>query len=158
MKRFVGLLFVNLILVLLQLSFFGELFDGSFVPNLVLALAFAFIFCDLGEMGKTSAFLGGVFLDLLGFNIIGFSPITIISCILIYDLIRRNMSGNIAVSALTLFLATLIYDKIMGFSPRLFASEAVIGAMFTLGICGIFYVLVSNFSSYLARSGYKISE
>ena len=158
MKKFFILFFVNLVLVLLQLSFFGELFSGSFVPNLVLALAFALAFSELADFGKMSALAGGLLLDLLGFNIIGFSPTVIISCLIIYDLIRRNVSKNVILSSFVVIISSLVYDKLLGISPTFFAPQAIKSALVTFAAWGIFYLLTSNISTYLAKSGYKISE
>jgi len=141
-KRFFILLFINLILVLFQLG-------TSFVPNLVLAFSFALVFSNLGNTGKMSAFLGGLFLDLLGFNIVGFSPVIIVGCMIMYDFVRRNISKGILINALAVVFSTLVYDGVLGFSAKFFASEAVVGALFTLALCEVFYVLIRN---------YKLSE
>jgi cell shape-determining protein MreD len=152
MKRFFVLLFVNLILALLQLSFFGKAFGSGSTPNLVLALAFALTLAGLGGAGKMSAFLGGLMLDLLGFNIIGISSIVLVGSMIMYDFVRKNVSRNLVMNAISVFLSTMIYDKLLG------SSVGIFGSIMTLVFCGIFYLLVENASGYFLRSGYKISD
>ena len=158
MKKFLTIFFMNLVLVLLQLSFFGELFEGAFTPNLVLAFGFALTFGSLANSAKVSVLIGGLLLDLLGFNLVGHSSTVIIACMIMYDFIRRNVSKNVLLSAAAVFLSSLVYDKLLGMSPSLFFVQSQISALVTLAISGIFYFLINNVLTYLTRSGYGFSE
>lgn len=156
MKRFFAILFINLLLVLLQLSFFGELFGVGFLPNLVLALAISLVLNDSNDMALLSGFLGGLLLDLLGFNIVGVSSlsITVLSGILI--LIRRSVSKSWIVNIAYVIFAALIYDRAAGNSESFFSSSALSASFVTLGVSVILYFAMRGILDYLKRSGYKV--
>ena len=109
MKKALLLLFINLILVLLQISFFGELLPSVYVPNLILSFSFAILFADLSDASYMSAFIGGLMLDLLTFGIIGVSSLTFVGFLFLFSFVRRYVSKNVLTNSLGVVVLQSIY-------------------------------------------------
>jgi len=148
----------NLILVLLQVSFFGELVAPIFVPNLVFGFAFAIMFIDLSETSYMSAFFGGILLDLLTFGIIGVSSLTFVGFLFLFSFVRRYISKSVYSSSLGVVVTQFLYVWfVLGFETVGFG-KILTNSFITLAVALLFQVVLGNFIDYLGRSGYKISE
>lgn len=158
MRRALLLITVNIVLVLFQMSFFGELFDPIFVPNLIFAFAFALLFNDLSESSYMSAFIGGLVFDLLTFGIIGMTSLTFVGFLFLFSFVRRYVSKNTVTGGIGVILLQFIYTWfILGFRmvgiPKLLLSGFV-----TLVTVYLFQFILRGFVDYLRRSGFKILE
>jgi len=156
MKKALLLLFINLILVLLQISFFGELLPSVYVPNLILSFSFAILFADLSDASYMSAFIGGLMLDLLTFGIIGVSSLTFVGFLFLFSFVRRYVSKNVLTNSLGVVVLQSIYVWfILGFKA-IGISKLLISGVVTLLAVFMFQFILKGFLDYLGRSGYKI--
>ena len=135
MKKILYLIFINMILVLVQNSFFSELLDVTFNPNLVLAFGFAFLFSNQEEDGSFSLLIGGPFLDLLSFNMLGVSSLTFLVLYELSILIRKYVSKGFVIQLLLVFISSIVYILVSSFNYPQFANYfgiVVVSALTTL--------------------------
>lgn len=156
MKRILGFVIINLIFVLIQESFLSNLF-GTFTPNLVLALAFSFIFLNLTEVGFMNAFIGGILLDLFGFETVGISSLIFITSLMVFLFARKYLFRGLVFSLFSSFVINTSYIFIIsGFvaSSKLLINGSISTAFFTL----IFYFSIRNFSQLFKKPEYYFKE
>jgi len=153
MKKYAIILLINIVLALLQLSFFSELLGVNFMPNFILAFSFAFLISDKFELSMFCAFTGGLFLDLFGVSTLGFS--SLILCILL--IVTYQMKSSVFRGQITLgffiLLSSVFYTFALSLPQIYFSSSAFVGAFLTLLMASIFGYAVRNFTR---EGGYKL--
>jgi hypothetical protein len=157
MKRFIILFALNIVLVLIQNSFLGELFGFSYSPNLVLALAYSLFFMDLNDLSLMSGFIGGLLLDLFGFSIVGLSALTITGTLVLFTYVKRYLFRGWTSNLVLVFLAQIVYINMLigaGSLPRPVIISGLSTLVFSLG----FYLLVQSFAGYLGKPGHEYSK
>ena len=113
MKRFFSLLIINIFLVLLQNSFFSEIFGVALNPNLIVGFAFALFFLDREDLYLMSGFLGGILLDLFGFSIVGLSALVITGILILFNYIRRYLFKGWVSNIVLVILGQILYVTLL---------------------------------------------
>ena len=113
MKKVLILLIVNIFLVLIQGSFLRELMGSAFMPNLVVAFAFAFFFADREDLALTSAFIGGLLQDLFGFSIVGISSLVIIGALIFFKFVKQYLFRGWMANFILVFLTQVLYVSVL---------------------------------------------
>ncbi len=153
MKKILILLVVNIFLVLIQVSFLRELVGPVLMPNLVIAFAFAFFFADREDLALTSAFIGGLLLDLFWFSIIGFSPLIIIASLIFFKFVKQYLFRGWVANLILVFLTQVIYSNILsGFSQT--SQQSFYTGLTTLIFSILFLLINEKILSYFKKSGY----
>lgn len=155
MRKYVVLIFVNILLATLQLSFFSKLLGNGYAPDLILAFAFAFAFLDMNEEAYFSAFAGGLFLDLLGFNIVGSSSVLYVGSVVLFLVVQKFISKGMLVKILgflvfSYFLSTIRSD--VNILVQIF------GSCLSLFFAFLFYSVLQNLVVYFKKTGYNINR
>ncbi|MBT6401785.1 hypothetical protein HN803_08290 [candidate division WWE3 bacterium] len=157
MKKNLTVTFINIILVLIQGSFLRELMGPEIAPNLVIAFAYSLLFMGFEDISLTSIFMGGLFLDLFGFNIVGLSPLVLTGSLILFKYVKKYLFRGWLSNIVIVFLAELIYSfVIFGFSQGLFSTWR--GALSTLIFSLIFYMLNQRFKNFFGRAGYSFNK
>lgn len=154
MKRVIAFIIINLILVLIQESFLGNLL-GTFTPNLVLAFAFSFLILNLDDIGFMNAFIGGVLLDLFGFETIGLSSLVFVGSLMMYFFIRKYLFRGWIFTIFSSFVVNILYLYVVsGFSAssRLLINSSASTALFAM----FFFFSIRNLSGYFDNSEYRL--
>lgn len=157
MKRVIFLIFINIVLVLFQSSMFSELFGVASNPNLVLAFAFALYFLDLDDMGIISAFIGGIWLDLFGFSIVGISSVTMVGSLLFFIYVKRYLFRGFASNIVSVIVSQSVYLLFLNGNVLNFSQYLKSGFYTTLSAIVIYYIF-RKFSRYFFPSGYRFSK
>ncbi len=145
MKHYIFITLINIILVMIQISFFYRLFGRSLNPNLITALAFSLFFWGAYDKALFSALIGGIFLDLMGFGTVGLSAIILITCLLLAFYIKKYMFKGWTTQILNLFIASAIYSVLIGFHNFSFDIKTVFSGLLTVAISLIFYGVLRNY-------------
>jgi len=154
MKRFISLLGINLVLVLLQYSFFRELFGANYNPNLVLALAFTLFFLDQEDLYLMSGFIGGIVLDLFGFSIVGLSALVITGTLILFHYIRRYLFRGWLSNIVLVILGQIVYVTLLS-GAFLVTRASLQSGVSTLLVAFLLYGIIRNYWGNLARIGTK---
>lgn len=157
MKKFLIIVFVNILLVLLQTAFLRELVGASATPNLVLAFSFSLFFMDLENLSLMSAFVGGLLLDLFGFSIVGLTPLVITGSLVLVTFVKRYLFRGWISNLLLVFLAQLIYLGVISGAFSL-DSTALYSSTTTLFLSLAFYLINQNFTWFFDQRGYRFSK
>lgn len=157
MKRFFVLLIINIVLVMLQNSFFAELFGANSNPNLVLAFAFGLFFLDREDFYLMSGFLGGVLLDLFGFSIVGLSALVITGTLILFSYIRRYLFKGWLSNIVLVFVAQITYIALLSGSMSV-TKPTFFSGISTMLISVVFYIITQNFGGYLGRPSSEYSS
>ena len=153
MKKVLILLIINIFLVLVQGSFLRELVAAVLMPNLVIAFAFAFFFADREYLALTSAFIGGLLLDLFGFSIIGFSSLIIIASLIFFKFVKQYLFRGWVANLILVFLTQILYANILsGFSQT--GHQLLYTGLTTLIFSILFLLINEKVLSYFKKSGY----
>lgn len=157
MKKYLSLILITLFLAILQNSFLLELLGSELNPNLVLALAFAFVIPGNKNSAFFIAFMGGLFLDFLGAGIIGLSSLVLVSAVLLSSYIKNYLiKGNVSFS-ITLIFFSLISSSTQ-FGQLVINFKTLVSAALTLVFSFILYALIIRFSNVVEQSEYKIKS
>ncbi len=155
MKKYLPIILIVLFLAILQSSFFLELLGSELNPNLVLALAFAFVIPGNKNTAFFIAFTGGIFLDLLGAGVIGLSSLVLVSSVLFSSFAKNYLTkGNFPFSVTLIFFSLASSSVQLGYLAINFKS--LFSAILTLAISFILYWLFTRFSNLVEKSEYKI--
>lgn len=155
MKKYLTIVFTTLILALLQLSFFSELLGNGLAPDLLLAFCFALLFLGLKEEALFAGFVGGLFLDLLGFSIVGSSAVLYVASLVLYSVMERFVSRGWLTKALGFLFFSYMISSLK--SDVVFAMQSF-GSLFSLFVNVLFTSMVKRIMSYFGRTGYNINK
>lgn len=156
-RKVLTITFINIILVLFQGSFLRELMGPELVPNLVLAFAYSLLFLGFEDISIMSIFIGGLFLDLFGFTIVGLSPLILTGGIILFRYIRKYLFRGFISNIVIVFLAELIHSfMILGLSHSFFSTWRL--GLTTLIFGGIFFLINQKFKTFFGRAGYTFSK
>lgn len=146
MKHYILIILINIILAIVQVSFFYRLFGRTLNPNLIAAFAFSFFFWGIYDKGFFSALIGGIFLDLMGFSSVGLSALILIMGLLLAFYIKKYIFKGWTTQILSLFITTISYSSLLGFPNFYFDLKTVISALITVVISLIFYWTFKSFA------------
>ena len=153
MKKVLILLIVNIFLVLIQGSFLRELMGSAFMPNLVVAFAFAFFFADREDLALTSAFIGGLLQDLFGFSIVGISSLVIIGALIFFKFVKQYLFRGWMANFILVFLTQVLYVSVLsGFSRP--GGELLYTGISTLLFSIFLFLANEKVLSYFKKPGY----
>lgn len=144
MRRYLHLFIVNLMLALLQTSFFAEFVGGGFNPNLVLAFAFGLLFVEKDSLSLISAFMGGLILDFLGFSPVGLSSLLFVLCLELVIFIRQHVFRGWILNFLSVYLTAIVFGLFSAFPKIILVDGEFVGGIFTLVASFIFYLLLDK--------------
>lgn len=153
MRKFLILLIINIFLVLVQGSFLRELVGPALTPNLIIAFAFSLFFAEREDLALISAFMGGLLLDLLGFSIVGISPLLIIAGLIFYKFVKQYLFKGWFTNVALVFLTQIMYVNILsGFSqPK---SELIYTGLSTLVFSILLLLANEKVLNLFKKSGY----
>jgi cell shape-determining protein MreD len=156
MKKILILIVSNLILALMQLSFFPNLISVQI--NLVLALSMAFFMIGSNKASIQSAFVGGLILDLFGIDVIGISPLVFILFIMIFNFVRNHTFNSWYFNLFLVFLASISYTNVMSLPIILFNKNVIIEGIGSTIVCGLFYLFLLRYRGLIESSSYFVNE
>jgi len=157
LKNILILTGITLLLVLLQGSLFQTLFGARYNPNLIIALSFTFFYAGKDELAQITGFVGGLFLDVLGFSIIGISPLLIVGFLLIFSFVRRHLTRGWVLNLFGVCASTFVYLVLVhGGASNL--NFSYLSSLTTLVTSLILYVLLSRTRSITASSSYVLKR
>lgn len=146
MKKFGGLFFANLILVLIQQAFFGELFGLGYTPHIALALTFALFVTVEMETTLLSGLLCGVLTDLLGTGPVGLSAVFCVSYLLFVAYIKKRFIKGAVVNIIAFVAFSCLYDLLGSFSSVTVVFNVIlVRALLGLISLGVFYFIIQRF-------------
>ena len=139
MKKYVIIAGVIIVLAVLQLSFFPEVFGIWYSPNLVLALSLALLFRDRFDEAMFCGFFGGLVLDLLSFTPAGLSALVICALIYCVYLARRYLFRGLAFFSIAALFSPAIFALVVNLPkvasvPSLLAQAVVTFAVFVAAV------------------------
>lgn len=153
MRKYLILFIASLILVLIQTSFFLEIFGPKINPNIVYALGFAFLFANKKKYAYRTALISGIMLDLLSFNTVGFSSLFMLISFHISKYIQGKILKGIWVLIISsviffglykvIFGAGNIYDA--GSLLALFEAKILISSTISSAVSLIMYGFINNY-------------
>lgn len=156
--KIVLVVLINIIFSLIQTSFFSNLVGSVFVPNIVFIFAFSLMFWDLKKLSLMSAFVGGLFLDLLGFNIVGLSSLIMVGSLNLFFIVRRHFSKGWVVNLLFFSLSLVLYDYILGNLVNIGLKEYT-GFILAMVVIAVFFIMViKRFLNYLHKIGIDLNK
>ena len=126
---------------MIQISFLYRLFGRSLNPNLIAAFAFSLFFLGVYDKALFSALIGGIFLDLMGFDTVCISSLILVTCLLLVFYIKKYIFKGLTTQILSLFMASITYSILVGFPNFYFDIKTVFSGIFTVVIGLIFYKL-----------------
>ncbi len=141
MKKYVIITGVNIVLTILQLSFFPEVLGVWYSPNLVLALSLALLFRDQLEAAMFCGFVGGLFLDFLSFTPAGLSSLTICASVFCVYLGRRYLFRGTAFFVVCTLLSPAIFAFVVNL-PKVVPFPALLTQSFATFIVFAAAVLI----------------
>lgn len=154
-KSLIIILITNIVLVLFQTSFFNILF-GDYSPNLIMAFAFAVVFTLKGEYKYLSGFIGGLFFDLLTFNIIGLTSVILILTMIMSYIIKKFFISRTYMNIVLVFISSIIFDFII-VSGTLFNVELLVRALLTSIVSIIMYFFIYTLSKRVNKDSYFLN-
>ncbi len=143
-KKYIGLTFLIITLVIFQTSFFSVFFTDGLNPALVISLIFAFFLLDRTNYALFSALVGGLTLDLLGFSLVGSSPLIFVSLVFASLLVRKYILKNLFSQSVLCVISFLIYTSIITYPNKLDFVTVIWGAILTLLCSYLISYLLSN--------------
>ncbi len=155
MKKYIIIIATTLMLALLQLSFFSELLGNGLSPDLLLAFAFALLFLDLKEEAYFAGFIGGLFLDLLGFSIVGSSSVLYVCSLVLFSVIQRFVSKGWFTKALGFLLFSYLLSSL---KSDVMPWTQLSGSILSLVVNTLFVSFVKKFMVYFRKTGYNINK
>ena len=144
MKRAFTIVVINIILVLIQVSFFPALSNNLFIPNLILALSLTLFFLDKTSAAFISAFSGGLLLDLLATSVVGVSLIYIVGLVTGLSYTKRFLYKNTFVKMVLVFLSALLYLVVVTSLNASFPRMLVASSLATLVFYQLFTLVIKK--------------
>lgn len=160
MNKYFAILVINIILSLLQVSFFNEVFGAFINPNFVIAFAFSLLLLDEEDTSIYSAAVGGLLLDLVSFSTTGLFMLVYSVMLYILYLIRRYVFKNFWFQLIVIFILNFIsrdFDNYLN-GKHLFENfgQFVISSLLTVFITLMFYALNSYTRDRFIKKEYKL--
>lgn len=156
MKNLILIIFINILLVLFQESFFLEIFGSELNINFVLALGFSFFFANQESDALKSLLVGGLIIDLISTNIVGITSTIFILIMLIASFIKRNIFNGLGIQVLVLILSVVIYKFIMNFQNFSFSLNILTSGLLTFIVSFCLYLLISKLKNRFLSSEFRI--
>jgi hypothetical protein len=107
-KKNLRIILVSLFLMILQTGFFSELF-GEIFPILIFCYSLGLFALGKTEESYLSAFVGGLLLDLVSSNFLGFSSTVFLSALLAGVAVRKVFSNSVLSHIFAIVLFQFIY-------------------------------------------------
>ncbi len=142
MRKYLIIIFINLLLVFVQESFFLEFFGTVFNPHLVTSLGFSFILLEDDHNGLASMFIGGLLLDLLGTGVIGLSSLVLIVMLLISMLVRKTFFRGLITQIFFIILTTVVFKILMNYPHIIFDKNLILSGLITSFIALLFSFVI----------------
>jgi hypothetical protein len=133
MKKILILIFINIIIGLLQVSFFPTLFGSKILINWILAFGLSWLLVYAPVTALKSVFIGGLVLDILLGTRLGLSSLImtsgVYSLILVRSYLFRGIGSHFVIGTLVAF----IYYNIM-LKPANLILPTIIFSVLTAGV------------------------
>lgn len=156
MRKATVLIILNLILVIIQESFFLELFGPSLNISLILALAFGYFLSNQEKEALDSALFGGLVIDLVNPNIIGLSSLLFVVLLLIAGVIKRYFFKGFGFQLVVVVLSVCIYKLVISYPKIHFAQELVISGIMTFILSFMLHLLINKITHKFKSIEYRI--
>ncbi|MFA6981828.1 MAG: hypothetical protein WC243_02295 [Patescibacteria group bacterium] len=144
MKKVVTLFFIDLILILLQKSFFPVFFDYRYYIDLYLAFTMALFLEEKETEAFVSALVGGLLADVLGMGLVGVSSFVVTSLLLVLRFTKRFFYRNWPLRVAFALLVFYIYVAITNVENRWNVRHILISCLMTLAFTFFFRFLISR--------------
>ena len=107
-KKYLKIILVSMFLMILQTGFFSEFFGETF-PILIFCYSLGLFALGKTEESYLSAFIGGLLLDLVSSNFLGFSSTVFLSVLLTGVAVRKVFSNNVLLYILVIIIFQFVY-------------------------------------------------
>lgn len=145
-----------MVFALIQVAFLPEFLIGARTPNLVMAFAFAVLIMDVQDDALLTAFIGGLFLDFLGFSVPGLSSLIMVGFLGVAFFVRKYVFRAWWSVGVLVFVSHFAYVLILNL-PRFYPpGGALLGAVLTTLSTLLLYRFTGNLIKRLSDTGYKI--
>ena len=160
MKRITYVIVATMIISIFQTSFFYGILGASFNPSLVLAFTFSLLLMDEDELSMISAFVGGLFMDMLTFWVIGTYTLSFTMILYGLYLFRKYIFKNFTIQMVLIYFAFIIEkifqnylsQRVLSSDLILFTASALFGTLATL----VFYFINSYIKERFMKSDYRL--
>jgi len=153
MRKYILLIILNIIVVLLQSSFLGELFDYSYIPDFVLVFSFAFLLDDQKELALGNAFIGGIVLDLLNLKVFGVYASVLVVLIGLVYVLQKLLVKTLFFQSVMFVLAVTIFRWL--FLQGSF-KQALIGGVVTSLVSVFLYFVIKKVGNRFLNGSYRV--
>ncbi len=151
MRKYLFITIINLVIILLQESFSWEFFGQTMNPSFIIAISFAFLMIDDHPGALFSAFIGGLWLDLVGVGIVGLSSFALVLLLAVSLWIKKSMVGAIWFQATLIVGATIIFKLIISYPELIYSWKLFFSAVLSSIISlGFYYILSRTKHRYLS--------
>lgn len=141
MKKLIVLIFISLILGLMQVSFFPEIFGSKVVINWILAFSFGWLLVEAPVTALKSAFIGGLILDIALGSRMGLSSLLLTSGVYVAILVRKYLFKGVIPHLVVTFIASYIYAILVYNMPASFITSGMVLAATTSFISYLFSLI-----------------
>lgn len=156
MRKYLLITIFILLTVLIQDSFSLEFLGPALNPNLVLALSFAFLLVEDRQSALYSAFIGGLWIDLLGVGIVGLSSFIFVLMIIIASWVRRRLISGLWVQMVLITVFTGIYKLIVNYPNFNYSWSLVLSGLLTLLIMNLVHIVLSRYKTRYLSFEFRI--
>jgi cell shape-determining protein MreD len=156
LKTNLYVILANFVVSILQTAFFLEIIGAKSNPNLIFSLSFALYLTWGLELSLLSAIVGGFFLDLVSFNIIGFTPVLLILFIYVSYFIKKRVQTGLYLQVILFGLFYLIYEYVVGSVEQFVGADSFLGLLGTLLFFLVFYWSATSLLERRVKAGLKI--
>jgi len=151
MKKYLFITIFNLVAVLLQESFSWEFFGQAINPSFIVAISFAFLMVDDHPGAMFSAFIGGLWLDLVGVGIVGMSTFALVLLLVLAMWIKKSMVEAAWFQAILIIGATIIFKLVISYPELTYSWKLFFSGILTSMISlGFHYILSRTKHRYLS--------
>ena len=156
MRKNLGILLISLIFVIFQESFMLEFFGSALNPNLIVCVCFAFMLIDDYDGALFTAFMGGLFYDLLGVGVVGLASFILILFLAASQWVKKTVLRGAWVQILFIILATVFFKTALAYPDFVYNTGILVSGVINVFISILFYGLLIKIKNRFLSTEYRI--
>jgi len=156
MRKNIIITFVCLVFVIFQESFMLEFFGSALNPNLIIALAFSFMFIDDTKRAMFTALIGGLFLDFLGVSIVGLSSFILIVSLGFTAWTKKTVFRGVWTQVVLVIVSTVVFKLLMGYPDIVYSGKLLASGVLNAAISLVFFLVLNKSRQRYLSVEYRI--
>ncbi|MFC1756054.1 hypothetical protein ACFLZK_01560 [Patescibacteria group bacterium] len=156
MRKSIAIIIICLVFVIFQESFMLEFFGGAINPNLIIALAFSFMFIDDYRTAMFTALVGGIFLDFLGVGIIGLSSFLLILFLLFSRWIKKTIFRGIWIQIVMIIVSTIVFKLVINYPDMIYSGKILFSGLINSIISSLIFLVLNKIRQRYLSIEYRI--